>query len=311
MKYFLCLILLLILFSPVLTGQENQYDSTKVYAVIKNDGSVYVGIIKSEDAREVLIKTTSIGLVYIPKHEIRSIAEIVPGDLNRHGEYIPPEVYSTRYFFTTNTLPLDRGDNHLVYNTYGPDYQYQIGNSFSLRATTSWVGIPSVGSAKYTINLQPGINLGFGAVAATGSYSLPDVGLVMPFSSITFGDQRGNFTASVGYVYLFTEEEKFSRGIISLGAMKKGVRKVSLIFDSFYVLPGPIKQVPRQGYNVITNTSYIYYESVRDPGFGIVIPGLRWQTGTKKAFQFGIAAISYDKIFLPFPFPIIQWFRQF
>ena len=62
-------------------------DTTK-YLVVKNDGNEYVGLILSDDGREVLIQTTSLGKIYIPKSDIKSIRPIDLVDDVKKGELI-------------------------------------------------------------------------------------------------------------------------------------------------------------------------------------------------------------------------------
>jgi hypothetical protein len=50
-------------------------DTTK-YLVVKYDGNEYVGLILSDDGREVLIETKSLGKIYIPKSDIKSMRPI-------------------------------------------------------------------------------------------------------------------------------------------------------------------------------------------------------------------------------------------
>ena len=50
-------------------------DTTK-YVVIRNNGIEYVGLLLSDDGREVLIMTQTLGKVYIPKSEIKSIKRL-------------------------------------------------------------------------------------------------------------------------------------------------------------------------------------------------------------------------------------------
>ena len=45
----------------------------RTFIVTKNDGTEYVGVLISQDEREVLLETKSIGRLYIPKHEIKCV----------------------------------------------------------------------------------------------------------------------------------------------------------------------------------------------------------------------------------------------
>ena len=72
-------------------------DTTK-YLIVKNDGNEYVGQILSDDGREVLIETKSLGKIYIPKSDIKSMRPI------NYNEDISKGEVSTAGVFTTRSL---------------------------------------------------------------------------------------------------------------------------------------------------------------------------------------------------------------
>jgi hypothetical protein len=64
-------VLALMLSITVAGGAQNAADTASVqHKVIKQNGIAFVGKILSQDAREILMETKEIGLVYIPKHEV-------------------------------------------------------------------------------------------------------------------------------------------------------------------------------------------------------------------------------------------------
>jgi hypothetical protein len=144
LKRFSTLLLVFLIASSNLIAQEEQ-DSTQVtYQIIKQNGAVFIGSIISQDAREVLLKAEDVGLVYIPKHEIEEINEILAGE-----EVASGGLFATRYFLTTNGFSIKKGENYVQWNIFGPDFQFGVADNFTLGIMTSWVGLPIVGTAKY------------------------------------------------------------------------------------------------------------------------------------------------------------------
>jgi len=90
---------------------SNSIDSNKVYVIIKNDGSEFIGKIISSDMREVIMETQKLGAIAIPKHEIKTMKLLQTGDLGVAGSFIPNEPFATRYFITTNGLPIAKGES--------------------------------------------------------------------------------------------------------------------------------------------------------------------------------------------------------
>lgn len=296
-------------------------DTASVYRVIKNDGASYTGKILRSDSKEVLIRTTNLGDVSIPKHEIR---EIVLLPKNKNGAIdLPGELFATRYFITTNGLPLEKGESYIIWNLYGPDFQFGVSKDFSLGLMTTWLGVPIIASAKYSVSLGEGTSLGLGALLGTGSWALPQFGVALPYAVITLGDKQKNISLSGGYGAVYYRREVWNissqtstyerfvdgRFLGSVAGMIKLARKFTFVFDSFIVPPGPLKTYTQYQY---VNGAYVPYPvSSRAEGFALFFPGVRWQLQENRAFQFGFAAIGIDDELSPFPFPMVQWFRKF
>jgi hypothetical protein len=266
---------------------KRQVVDTATYdVVIKNDGTQYTGKIISNDAREVLIETKSLGRIYIPKHEIREIKKVKGSELNIGGEFVPEEVFATRYFLTTNGLPIKKGESYVDWTLLGPEIHFGVSDNFGVGVMTSWLGVPLIGTLKYSIPLNNKTNLGVGALIGTGSWAAPDYFMGLPFTTLTFGDRRSNLNLSAGYGFVGIEGDVEGRALISLGAMTQIAKKVTFVFDSV----------------IVPSTS-------ESSGFAMLMPGFRWQSGPDRAFQFGFGAISVDNELIPVPIPLVQWFR--
>ncbi|MFO7999296.1 MAG: hypothetical protein R6U86_09990 [Bacteroidales bacterium] len=332
--YKLFLLLLLTAVSSGTVCSQTPRDTTATsdpvihYVVIKNDGTRFVGEIIARDAREVLIDTPNLGQIVIPMHEIREIREARSSEVSLTGDFIPSEVFSTRYFITTNGLPVEKGESYIQWNLYGPDIQFGVRDNLGLGIMTSWFGTPLIGTVKYSIGVPGPVSLGVGMLAGTGSWAAPDFGLLLPFGAITLGDRVKNMTLSVGYGGVFYKEEDYDpvrdrttsnrvsqgRVLISLAGMAKVGKKLSLVFDSFIV--------PRGGYydhlefidQYDPVTGDYYFTEVtrrkRREGLALLIPGIRLQTDPDRAFQFGFAGIRFDGAFAATPIPMVQWYRK-
>jgi hypothetical protein len=276
-----------VLFGFNATAQDTTNTSNKLFVVIKNDGTEYVGKIISQDAREVLIETEKIGRVYIPRHEIREIREVKAGEL-KGGEFIGEEVFATRYFLTTNGLPIEKNESYILWNLYGPDFQFGIGKNLSVGVMTSWLATPIIGSVKYTLVSNDGFSFAAGTLIGTLSWVKLSSGGFLPYGAATVGNRKSNLSISAGYGALFSEGEVSGRALASVAGMTKVGKKVSLVFDSFIVPP----------------------KSTDGEFFALLFPGLRFKTGEDRAFQFGFAGIYAANELVPFPIPMVQWFRK-
>ena len=95
-----------------LNGQTLNKDSSSkenLLLITKNDGGEYIGEIISDDGREILIVTKSIGKLFINKSEIKSITKVNEKISERkNGEFRSSGPFTTRYYFTNNALPIKK-----------------------------------------------------------------------------------------------------------------------------------------------------------------------------------------------------------
>lgn len=333
----LVLCLLMWLGSGQFAFSQNKTESAgSVHKVVKQNGVAFVGTILSQDAREVLIDTKDLGQVFIPKHEIKEIIQILEEEREITGG-----LFSTRYFLTTNGFSIKKGDNYIQWNTFGPDFQFGIADNIGVGIMTSWVGMPIVGTAKYSLKLGEKVCGGLGFLGGTGSWAFPEYGLLLPFGFITVGNRMNNLNFSAGYGALFTEKteniftiintptewstndyrmenrtynDSEGRPLLSIAGMFRLNNKFSVVFDSFIMLAG--KEVTRDNLHETWNekthqvTYSIVQEVINSKPLIVLAPGLRFQATENSSFQFGFTGVHVDGEFVPVPIPMVQWFRS-
>jgi hypothetical protein len=248
-------------------------DTTK-YLVVKYDGNEYVGLILSDDGREVLIETKSLGKIYIPKSDIKLIRPIDYAEDMVNGVVSSADVFTTRYQFTTNCFPIKKGENYAMVNLYGPEVHFAVHKDFSVGVMATWVGSPIGLALKYTRGTaNPKINYGVGTLLGTSGYFNLGKGYGgLHWGMITYGDRRNNATLSVGYGYfnprmsntnfgqpIYTpgvyaapngmypelpidgyfyasDQSNYKAPIIGLAGQAKVGKKASFIYDCMYIM---------------------------------------------------------------------------
>jgi hypothetical protein len=330
------LIALTILVSLTASAQaQNAADTTSLrFKVVKQNGVSFSGKILSQNAREILMETAELGLVYIPKHEVREIMTITSNGKNNAGE-----LFSTRYFLTTNGFPVEKGDNYVQWNLFGPDFQFGIADNFGVGIMTSWVGMPVIGTAKYSFKIAENFHGGLGFLGGTGSWAFPKYGLVLPFGFLTVGNRVNNINISAGYGAVFAErtEEVYTlidkptdystnsftsvgttsndaegRVLLSLAGTFRLNKKFSFVFDSFIMLPGKAttEQILKETYNQTGKGVTYSLEMItrkRNPLI-VLAPGIRFQATENSSFQFGFTGVHFEGEFIQVPIPLVQWF---
>jgi hypothetical protein len=275
---------------------SNSIDTNKVYVIIKNDGSEFIGKIISSDMREVIMETQRLGAIAIPKHEIKIMKLLQTGDLGVAGSFIPNEPFATRYFITTNGLPIAKGESYITYNIFGPDIQYGLADNLGVGVITTWLGSPIIFTTKYSFEVSKNVNAAVGFLLGTSGW-VGNLGFAVPYGSFTLGDRKSNLTASLGYGSIWGIDANGGRAIVSIAGMRKVSKSISLVFDSF-ILPAT------------TPVVNVYGTYNRDQG-GLIIPGVRFQTSETGAFQFGFAGSLSESGIGNFGLPYLQWFRKF
>jgi hypothetical protein len=275
------LMIFVLLSIPIDELVAQTFDSTKVYIVVKNDGARYKVKIISDSPKEIIIITQEIGSLAIPKHEIKQIKEYVVGD-----EY-SKELFSTRYFISTNGLPIKKGDSYYQLTLLGPDIQFGVADNFGVGIITTWIGSPAVIAAKYSGEIKKDVHYAFGTlIGGTLWEGMGGIFTALPFAAITFGDEKGNINIASGFGYISADGESRSQFMLSFAGMKKVTRNGTLVFDSF-AFP-------------TSKTTYF-----------VLIPGFRMETSENSAFQIGFPGIVTLDDSTPLGFPMFSWFHKF
>jgi hypothetical protein len=261
-------------------------DSTgfEMVVIITYGGGEFVGYIVKEDDREVTIRTTDRGDVTIPKYEIKEIKKIKSTDLDAQGQFVRDQIFATRYFITTNALPIKKGENYVLLNWWGPEAHWAVDDNFNVGVMTTWVGIPLILNAKYSFRIDENVHFSVGSLFGWGSFAAPDAGGVLPFAAVTFGDRKTNFNVIGGYAQVFVDGDRGGTSLFSIGGMTPISKKSSFVFDSF-ILP--------------------------EANSVVLLPGVRFQSRDNNAFQFGFAGIVADGEAVPVPIPLFGAFFKF
>ena len=285
MKKIYLIITLLISFVMIVNAQSRV---DKYVEITKNDGTVYIGKVISEDDREILIDTKEIGKLFIPKHEIKAIRELMEEDFKLGSKITGYEKFPTRHFITANAIPLREGEAYMLFRGIGPDFQMGVTEKLGVGVLTTWWGSPVIGSIKYSTKISKNLYWSLGALAGTGSWSLPDLYLALPFSTITSGNEQRNISLTAGYGFIGIENENEGRFLLSVAGMTKITKKLTFVLDS-YLAPG----------GNIADFSNFY----------IVIPGLRWDLGGNSAIQLGFGGVLVEDY--TFALPFFNWLYRF
>lgn len=312
------------------------------YVVTRIDGFEYIGEILIDDGHEILLKTKTIGTIYIPKYEVKSIIEVRDKKSIVYDDYQPEGPFTTRYSFTTNALPIKKGQNYGMLNIYGPEAHLALSDKFNVGIMTTWAASPMVLAMKYSFfDNETNVNFSFGTLFGTSGYINAFAGYGgLHWLNVTLGDRKNNITFSGGYAYLqtgnkqtqpasgvYSEQtyialtenitglQKIINGpIISVASLFKIGARSTFIFDSmigyfsFETADVDYNYDGMTGYSSITVTRNNNAKAIAL----FIMPGVRFQNLDRRAFQICVAGVStFGDASISFPIPMISWFYKF
>jgi len=275
MKHLLFALTFIVLAPAFLSAQE--FDPEKIYVIEMNDGSRFSGKIVSSDSRDIVVRTADRGDIALPKYSIKSIRDFEEGD----DQY--QDLFATRYFISTNGIPIREGESYINWTLLGPDIQFGYKDNVSLGLLTTWWASPVLFSAKRSFDLGDKRSAAIGVLGGGTLWQVNGSAVILPYASYTLGDRKANFTSSGGVVIAAGQGESFSRMVVSFAGMNKITRNGTFVFDSMIFLG--------------------------EQTFAYIIPGVRLQTEPNKAFQFGFGGVLDANG--SFPVPFVSWFRAF
>lgn len=254
----------------------------QLYKITMNDGAFFIGRILKQDEREIKIKLPERTII-IPQYQIKKIERVDSYDDLANIYEEKEDLFGNKYSFVPSALPLHKGEGQFSFSLTGLEYNHGITNRISVGLLSSWVSIPVVLNAKYTLpSPDPNINFAVGTYFGSGSWLAPEAVGALPFASITFGNRRRNFSITGGYAYANFDETEYQGFVFSGGGLVKISSKISLCIEAFYY----------------TNQTQSFLESELQ---GMVSPAMRWQFSKSTSFQFGFSGFIVDEEIFPLP----------
>jgi hypothetical protein len=332
------------LLGNLIMAQTTTIDTGIIVKIEKFNGITYLGKIISDDGRELLLETITIGRIYIPKNEIMSISGEKTPHQNYSGDPSANFAFNTRYAFTNNALPIKKGDHYVSISWYGPEVHFAIAKGFSVGVMSTWLAVPLIFAVKYTLpSNNEKFHLSIGSLLGSSSYTNNFKGFGgLHWVTGTYGNTLNNFSISMGYGYikagnmidvavpgtyispvypLYNAEESPLRAspIFSFAGIVKVSKKASLFFDSMISISKQEKTFTTYagGFDPLTLKDNPFITSVTKEKLWstafILMPGMRFPIKETQSFQVSLAGVTLlDKQEQSsFPFPILNWYCKF
>ena len=186
------------------TFDETEEKKENLVLVIKNSGGEYIGEIVSDDGREILLITKTIGKIFINKSEISSISKVDEKvKNNKNGEFRASGPFTTRYYFTNNALPIKKNENYALVHVYGPEVHLSVGNKTSFGVMASWIASPIGLVLKQQIYSKNKFHVSIGSILGSSGYiNQGQTYGGLHWGTITIGDRTSNISFSAGMAHI-------------------------------------------------------------------------------------------------------------
>jgi hypothetical protein len=204
-RNFILVLLKISFIQLTLIAQEDiQLNEKKLFLITKTDGGEFIGEIISDDGRELLLMTATIGKIYINKSDISRITFVDEKSTNKvGGEFRAEGPFTTRYFFTNNSLPIKKKEHYAIIQLYGPEVHFSVSDKLSLGIMASWIASPIAVASKLCLFSRDNTHISMGNILGNSGYiEQGEIFGGLHWLTITKGDRMKNFSFSAGYGYI-------------------------------------------------------------------------------------------------------------
>lgn len=257
------MLLLLVVFKSNLISAQNlqgldPIDTTKVYQVALNDGTIFMGNILEKDSVLIVMKTNSIPRLELPISKIKYCKSLENTTL-KNGTYWFANPHASRYLFGPSAINLKKGEKYyqntwLFLNSFnvGVTDHFSIGGSIEMLTTLTSL---ANGDFSPTILLTPKIGYQVADKIHAGGgllYAniLGEGSAGIAYGIATVGSYDNNFSAGLGWGFFngsFSEKP-----ILTFSGMRRVSSKVAFVSEN-WLIPSDPKYT---GYNYYGLFSY-------------------------------------------------------
>lgn len=276
---FTCL-LLITMIKPVTAIAQQVLDSTRMYQLIVNDGSEFIGNIVSENDSVYQFLTGKYGQLSILKQDVKKLLRIEKSSVV-NGKLWFENPQSSRYFFMPNGYGLKKGEGYyqniwVLFNqaSVGVTDNFSVGVGmiplflFGVTSIPVWI-VPKVSIPIVKDKFNMGVGAFMGAVLGESN-----TGFGILYGSGTIGDRNKNLSVGLGYGYAGGSFAKSP--LISFGGMVRVSPRGYLLTENYYIKAGSsaLGMISLGGRSILSKAGLDY--GVLIPIGGDLFIGIPW-----------------------------------
>jgi hypothetical protein len=227
--------------TPPKQEKTDSTDKKLTVAVETKDGSRFVGKFMGRQNDTVVLKTETMGLIYLAESQIKSIDEV--GKIKESSSsnlawFRNP--FATQGLFFPTAIGLKKGEGNYQNLMVGLNsVQYGITDNFSIGGGLEIISLVSTGSP-LAVYLQPKLSYSFsnnwhvsGGVylfASGSNFSSNSAIFTLPYANLTYGNRDNNVTIGT---YVSTQGNQ-SETLVLIGGQVRAARKFSFAGELYF-----------------------------------------------------------------------------
>ena len=223
------------------TSEEIENENENLVLIIKNNGGEYMGEIISDDGREIIVVTKSIGKIFINKADISSISKVSEENNIQNKEFRASGPFTTRYYFTTNAIPIKKNDSYGIVHLYGPEVHLSVGNKTSIGVMATWIASPIALVLKQQIYSNNNFHVSIGSIiGSSGFINQGQTYIGLHWGTMTFGNRLSNVSFSAGIAHINWTSVPNNNTLFMSGERDVGDKNSYSIYDvnhPYYIPP--------------------------------------------------------------------------
>lgn len=235
MKKIICLIAIVMGSLQWVHAQEKETAKEQQVIILLEDKSELSGELVSEDEREVVINSISLGLLTFSREEVKRIIY-----LDEKGRI--PNPNPTRYFIGQSAYTHEKGEGYYQ-NIYGLFnlVSYGVTDRFSVIGGVELISLFSgtpilFANAKYGVPVAPKLNVAASLSYLTFAGSLAEFSIGSLNGLVTYGTKEHQFTVGTGYG--FANGEVSNTGILTIGGTTRLTKRLAFVTENYVLTNG-------------------------------------------------------------------------
>ncbi|HOU02908.1 MAG TPA: hypothetical protein PLL94_05390 [Bacteroidales bacterium] len=228
--------------------QKVKGEPGKTYQITMNDGSVVSGKLISDNDKEIVIQSGSMGDVRLEKSNIRSMTAVAATDQKAGGIWFA-NPNSSKYLLGSSAIPLAKGSGYYQ-NTwiFVNSACYAFTNNISVAGGFEIISIMAKGEGPYAFFINPkasfkvanNLYAGANVLYANTIKSVDDFGGLATLNGFfTYGNTNNNLTAAVGWGW--ADGEFSSKPVFTVSGMTRVSRRIAFVSEN-WIIPRTIDE---------------------------------------------------------------------